>query len=274
VTVGLSAVWVLRRAPKLHYHRELEGVANHVATTGERAFLAKARRAVRERALLVATGRPGTGKTHAVAMLLETFPHAIYLAVRPSMTAPQVMKTLFVALNDEGATACPSYLEGDPLDANVEELVTAQKPILVIDDANFLGDKLIEEFIFLQTYGEFPLLILGHGLDALIRRNEALDSRVTHRHKFRPLKNDTLWKTLAAYHPCLGLTEREVLAFLDRRYAHGRFRCWATILQKALTLFPAELGTGLTSETAKRILYDITGHQSGDVERPVGRAPR
>lgn len=254
----------LRLPPRRHYYGDLEGVATHVDTRDQRAFLRKAREAIAEGGLLIAGGMPGTGKTHALAMLLAEFPQLVYLAITPETTGAQIMAVLYEIFNDRQETECPPYLTGDPLGVEVEELLLTKCPILVIDDANYMGDKLVEHFIFLQTHGEFPLLMLGHGLDAIVQRNEALRTRRTHGHTFRRLRRDELWATLGEYHPCFAATEREVLEFINERYALGAFRCWASVLHRLLNDFPAALEEGITSDVAKRILRKITGHQNGD----------
>ena len=215
-TVAGCCVW----HPSRHYYRDLEGVAAHVATRLERAFLKKAREAVKEGGLLIAGGRPGTGKTHALAMLLEEFPDAIYLAIPRTPPAQQIMAAPVRGPQRPAREAsCPPYLVGDPLEDQVMELLLAKRPTLIIDDANFMGDKLVEHFIFLQTYGEFPLLMLGHGLEAIVKRNEALRTRVTHAHAFRRLTRRRAAVHVGRLPPVFRRPEPEVLEFINRRYA-------------------------------------------------------
>jgi hypothetical protein len=134
---------------------------------------------------------------------------------------------------------------------------------LVIDDANFLSRRLIAQFIFLQASADFALVLVGHRLDAILRKHPELETRVARSVAFRRLTGDRLFEALRAYHDIFDQTDRAVLDTIDRQWAHGNFRRWASILDVAANDHAVAAHNGLNLELGRRIVGAISGGAYG-----------
>jgi hypothetical protein len=244
----------------LHRHRlDLQG-ARAVRTRTLGAFLRLGNEAVALLGIMVATGRPGTGKTFAALSLCQQLDDWVYVAVDHGMSSHRFLHRLLGALR--GRKPDPE-LRGHLLEAEVLGELEKRRPVLVIDDANFLGRQLIGQFIFLQANADFALLLVGHRLDVLLRRYEELETRVSRTVAFRRIARKDLATTLGAYHDLFARTQPSVLHEIDDHYAKGNFRRWAGVLQVALAHHPEQLEDGIPGALVPLLIGRLSGGPYG-----------
>lgn len=232
-----------------------------VATPSLRLTLRQGRHLVDAGGILVAIGPPGSGKTFAVVTLCEQLENPVYVPVDAGMTQHAFLQRLHSEL--AGIKADMS-LRGHLLEERVIADLTARRPVLVVDDANFLSRRLIAQFIFLQAFADFALVLIGHRLDVLLRRHPELETRVARTVAFRRLRRSELHAALGEYHDLFAEMDRRVLEEVDLHWAKGNFRRWASFLDEALIGHAAAIEhEGVTRDVALRIVGAISGSRYG-----------
>jgi hypothetical protein len=232
-----------------------------VPTRALRLVLRQGAQLVERRAILVAIGPPGTGKTYAVLSLCEQLANWVYVPVDAGMTTHAFLHRLHARL---GCKDADPALRGHILEECVTKDLERLRPVLVVDDANFLGRRLIAQFVFLQASADFALILVGHRLDELLRRHPELETRVARTVAFRRIRRQELHPTLAAYHDLFANADGRVLEEVDAHWANGNLRRWASFLDEALTNHAGAIGRdGLTRDVALRIVGAISGSRFG-----------
>lgn len=217
------------------------------------------REVAEQRSILVVLGAAGLGKTFAARTLCEQLPVATYVPVDYAMTSHAFLSRL---LRELGGPVNHG-LRGHLLEEAVIERLGSRRPLLVIDDANHLGRRLIAQFIYLQAYADFGLVLVGYRLDRLLHRHPELETRVARTVSFRRLRGAKLMEALAAYHPVLAATDPTVLREVDAHWARGCFRRWAAFLERALTAHAADIAAGVPRAVAGRVVGAISGSRFG-----------
>jgi hypothetical protein len=234
--------------------------ARTVLTRSLRLLLRFGRSVVTRRDILVVYGTPGTGKTFAVLTLCRELANWVYVPVDANMTPHAFMHRLLECLTGRPTDR---ELRGHLLERHVIDELRARQPILVIDDANFLGRKLIAQFIYLHAFADFALVLAGHQLDRVLRRSPELETRVARSVAFRRLRRDELLRVLADFHPLFARTAPEVLREIDTRWARGNLRRWARLLEVVVTEHPEAVAAGLTRRVGQLAIGSIAGGPFG-----------
>ena len=247
--------------------KHLDGIdqvgARLVLTKPLRAVLSYGRRAVERRGILVLTGPAGRGKTFAGLTLCESLDNWVYVPVDEGMSPYAFLQRLLECLLEQ---APDPNLKGHRLETTVLRALRQRRPVLFIDDANYLSRRLIAQFIYLQAYADFALILAGFRLNRILLRAEELETRSTRTIPFVAIRRSSLVARLAAFHDLFARTEPGLLLRINDVWAKGNFRRWARIVEVIANDHPALLATGLTADLMPAVL----GAASGS---PWGRLP-
>lgn len=211
---------------------------------------------VEAHAMGVVHGEAGTGKTFAVQTMSDTVTQPccwVQFPSRPTML--HVAQRLLVELTGE----LPKGNRFD-LSDRLTDLLGDRPRLLVVDEAQWLNRECIEYLRHLHDHPStcFALLLVGgHGCWEVLSREPMLRSRIYRRVTFTAMDTATVLEVMPAYHPIYRDADPELLALIDERFAHGRFRDWA-----AFTLTATRLPGATTTLSGQRIeaAFAALGH--------------
>lgn len=207
-------------------------------------------------AMGVMHGEAGTGKSFAAQTISATLGVAccwVQFPSRPTML--HVAQRLLLELSGEVPKGNRFALSDRLCD-----LLADRPRLLVVDEAQWLNRECIEYLRHLhdQPATCFALLLVGgHGCWEVLSREPMLRSRIYRRVTFAAMDTATVLQVIPAYHPLYHDADRETLALIDERFAHGRFRDWAAFTHSAVR--SAGVAATITRQRAEAI-FAAHGH--------------
>ncbi|MFF3459697.1 AAA family ATPase [Streptomyces sp. NPDC002730] len=200
--------------------------AHLVATDTLMATLDNIQATIEAKAMMVAHGAAGHGKTMSVnSALRKVAPDITYrLELRSGPTPRDIRHGLFRALG----------LPGEPptrpieFDTLLKETLSQTFRVLVCDEAQWMGRSSFEYWRHLWDDRNTDMAVIFAGGDncyKVLKREPMLASR----------SEDEVVATLPAFHSLWAGVDPQMIRSIDRAAAHGNFRNWATITKHMLT---------------------------------------
>lgn len=209
--------------------------------------------AVKQKAIMLLDGPPGTGKTTTAAYLIrqannEGVP-TVYVAIpeRPSPT--ELLRVLIEAISGTPGQGSKHDMENE-----ARALLQDHGGLIVVDEVQNLRRSGLQELRYLHDDSQtnVAMLICGWQADQVIREQPDLNSRVRFRTGFQPLRRNEVVDVVTQIEPRLAVTDPDVLQWIDDVYAHGVLRNWNSIAATARDLLPDV--HGVTAETARGLV--------------------
>lgn len=229
-----------------------------VETPGFRKTQLVVSQAIADNEIAVVTGDAGLGKSFAVdyAVKAAQVPF-VWVQVGATPSPKEVTARLARELFGTNGGRRTLYELADDI---VEEL-KAERHIVVVDEAQNLKKRGLDQIRFLHDVANaaFPLLFVGGASCAeVLQSDPQLADRVGAWVSFRALSRQELFAVLDAYHPFFAASDKQLLAEMDRVFAHGVFRRWARVLQKALPLAAkSQTPDRMSPEVVKAVLATV-----------------
>jgi DNA transposition AAA+ family ATPase len=192
-------------------------------------------------AMGVVHGLAGTGKSFAVAAVLERTP-----TIHPRLTTfenrPNIRVVASALVNTfiGAAHGVRTRFQATPLLVDALEDQPARS-LLVIDEAQQLNRECIEYLRYLHDHNatKFALLLVGgDGCWEVLSREPMLHSRVHRRVAFQPIPRRAVPAVIRQWHRLYRDVDDELLLFIDDAFAHGLFRNWVHFTKSFLQVFP------------------------------------
>lgn len=182
-------------------------------------------------------GAAGTGKSFAVEQALIDLPARDWIRMdfRCRPTLRDVRHGLYQALGLGRQLPAGTYDADLALKAALQE----RPRLVVLDEAQWLNRECFEYLRHLHDdpVTRFALLFVGGaGCYEVLRREPMLESRLYAHLHFEALTLEQVLALTAVYHPVYRGVSDDLIAFVDRRCAHGNFRVWAKVTHHAARL--------------------------------------
>ncbi|GAA2735205.1 hypothetical protein GCM10009867_17030 [Pedococcus aerophilus] len=140
------------------------------------------------------------------------------------------------------------------------DYLAAVPTLLVVDEAQFLGDPelLSLRWLWTQPYPRFAIVFAGTDLFTHLDKVPSVATRIDRRIALHHHTWDKMRQLLAQHHPGTSThTDPDLLASIDREYAHGSWRAWSKLLLALANDFGR---TGpITRDDARAAIATITG---------------
>lgn len=207
-----------------HFHANLN--AQVLATENVDEATDRFDEVIEDNLMTIFWGEAGLGKTSTIRYLAEGSSRELVWLETPADPSPAwVTRAVLQALTGVRHTGRLYNMAQE-----LTELLTLRRPIVVFDEAQRLRLRAIE---CLRGYwdsvdGGFPLLFIGgDAARKTIQRHQMVLSRLRLDYRFRPLHEAEVVELMPHYHPLYKHTERDLIARVDRDFAHGNLRSWA-----------------------------------------------
>ena len=214
------------------------------------------RLALKQNAIMLMDGPPGTGKTTTAAYLIgqavaDGVP-TVYVAIpeRPSPT--ELLRVLIEAISGTPGVGSKHDMENE-----TRALLKDHGGLIVVDEVQNLRRSGLQELRYLHDDSQtnVAMLICGWQADQVIRAQPDLNSRVRYRTGFQPLPRREVVGVARQLDTRLAETGDDVLLWIDDAYAHGILRNWNSIAVTARDLLPShEFLTGQTAQGLVAVL--------------------
>ncbi|WP_169767260.1 ATP-binding protein [Campylobacter curvus] len=124
-------------------------------------------KAIRQRALMKISAKSGTGKTVALQAVMGVLPQSVMVTAYDGISKKELLEDI------------ADIIEAKPLSRSSQHLMRAIKTqlaksqrIIIIDEANFLGEKSLEQIRHIQDCTHAPIILAGtEKLDLQIARS-------------------------------------------------------------------------------------------------------
>jgi DNA transposition AAA+ family ATPase len=191
--------------------------------------------ATTQAAILAVYGPYGSGKTAAVRAALASQPHPhVFTTLPPGPSDKDIVRLLYTEVLKENDT----FDLRDMQDALVDTL-RDRSVIIALDDADELTAKSASQLHYLHTRpGATWTLVLvgGPSLGHAISTSARLRGDILASVHVRPLRGDTLIRTLRAVHPLYANADRALLEAINEQVCKGLMKRWMQFLRIALDL--------------------------------------
>ncbi|MER7967997.1 ATP-binding protein [Streptomyces sp. NPDC096080] len=233
-----------RTTPVATAHGTIRFTRHHLNLTGARtvhtpqttAVDAALKATVTEQGMMCLSAGAGAGKTFTLHTVLDQHPawHAIRLLPQPQARPGDLRRSLHHALS------LPGQPPKDPgtSDDLIRHALHHPSRLLAIDEAHQLSASCLEYLRYLYDDPHTRIavaLAAGHHRLHTLRTTALLTSRVTCWHHLEPLDATQITTVIPAFHPHWKTIDPHALLHLDRMWAHGNFRRWATLTHRATT---------------------------------------
>jgi DNA transposition AAA+ family ATPase len=198
---------------------------------------------IRQKAIMLIDGPPGTGKTTASAQLIlmaeESGVQAAYIAV-PERPSP----TELLHLTIEAISGMPASGTKHAMENEARAILADFGGLLVLDEVQNLKRTGMQELRYLHDDSQtsVAMLLSGWQADDVIRGQPDLNSRVRYRAAFQLLRPNEVASTVRQLGPILANADEEIINQVDEVYARGNLRQWTSFSRTAQELI------GVTSE--------------------------
>lgn len=270
---GHAHAWDANQAPQ---HLPASFTRRHIATGGQlvvtpqmRELAAGMPSALDRGAAIALSGPYGAGKTTvltAVAAVADVNTAIVNLPRRASERAEwEEIATAVTGTKPTGTARDMMNLTRDYL--------TAVPTLLIIDEAQYLGRNslLTLRWLWSHPFPTFAIVLAGSNLFDLLETEPSVDTRIDRRIRLGHHTPDKMLELLRAHHPNVAATDPNLLASIDREYAHGSWRKWSKLL---LTLTNDWQVSGpITHPDAVDAIHQIAGTPPNLQPTPATRTP-
>ena len=262
-----------------HAHNHLPSgfTSRHIATGGQLVVTAQMRHlatgmptALDRGAVIALSGPFGSGKSTvltAVTAVADVNTAVVNLPRRASeRTQWEEIATAVTGARPTGTAHALQNL--------TREYLTAVPTLLVIDEAQFLGQPalLTLRWLWTQPFPRFAVVLAGSNLFEHLEAEPSVATRIDRRIELRHHTTDRMLELLAAHHPNIAATDPGLLFTIDREYAHGSWRKWSKLL---LTLANDWGITGpISVADATDAIHSIEGVHPNLDHEPANRSRR
>lgn len=132
-------------------------------------------KAVRQKALMKITAKSGTGKTTALRAVCAAMPQSVMITAYDGISKKEILEELA-----ESIGAKPTSRSQQHLMKAIKEQLSKGGKVIVIDEANFLSEKSLEQIRHIQECALCPIVLAGtEALDLQIARShEQVETRI------------------------------------------------------------------------------------------------
>lgn len=207
---------------------------------------------VRQKAIMLIDGQPGTGKTTATARWAAQCSEAgikvTYLAI-PEQPTPVGLLRLIV----EAVSGTPAMGRKHDMENEVKDLLSDFGGLLIVDEVQNLQRAGTQELRYLHddTETDVAMLLSGWQADKVARARPDLDSRIGYRARFAPLVPTEVPEVISTMAPWLRI-DVDVMMRVNEVYAHGVLRRWGRFIAAAHDLLGAD--GALTADMADDLI--------------------
>lgn len=208
--------------------------------------------------ILLVRGPGGSGKTYAVTYWTDRASVPVVFLHLLKRTSDTAMLRAILSKLDQ-----PTDGTGEILGQRASGALVGRELVIFVDEANLLNLEALRTLRYLhdQKQARFALVMTGVDFGRPFAGIPEFSSRLKREVRFEPLTGSVLMTALAATHPTLAKTDRQILRAIDRQYAHGLWRHWANVLEYALTA-GATPDTGITAAIARGMLGGLPSDRS------------
>lgn len=208
---------------------------------------------LRQKAIMLLDGPPGTGKSTTASYLIDQATSegvpAVYVAIpeRPSPT--ELLRVLIEAISGTPGIGSKHDMENE-----ARALLQDHGGLIVVDEVQNLRRAGLQELRYLHDDSQtnVAMLICGWQADKVIREQPDLNSRVRFRTGFQRLRRADVAGVVRQMEPAFQSTDDGVLLLVDDVYAHGILRNWNSFAETMRDLLPT--GSELDRATAKSLI--------------------
>ncbi|CUU88152.1 bacteriocin [Campylobacter hyointestinalis subsp. hyointestinalis] len=138
-------------------------------------IIASVIKAIKQQALMKITAKSGTGKTTAVRALLLSIPQSVIVTAYDGMSKKELLEEIAVAVGAKSTLKTQQALM-----RAIKDQLSHTKKVLIIDEANFMSEKSLEQIRHIQDVSQTAIVLVGtERLDMQIARShEQVESRV------------------------------------------------------------------------------------------------
>jgi len=221
-----------------HFHGlEQLGSVGDVATDAAADVRIRLTETVRDRNIMMVTGKPGTGKSFATARAVEhVTSRTPHVAVVWLEMATRVQgKALALDLLSQFSSDIPDRRTPlRELRIQMRRELAGRHRLIVLDEAQHVNLEALQLLRWLHDLGDADFAVCMVGTPSLEQRVPLeLSSRVTSHVAFDTIADDDAPALLAEYHPLFVDVDADLLSRLNRVEARGEFRWWAKFLLRA-----------------------------------------
>lgn len=175
-------------------------------------------------------GPPGCGKTTALTQLIRAHPApSCAVSLDPCSTNKGVVSQVYEAIF---GTRPPRRRTNDDLIYDIRVELASARRLLVIDEAQNSSVSALQMIrnLFANPTSQFDLVLCGSGVEAKLKSEAMLCSRVGMSARFLPIPNEKIPATLSALHPIFARADPNDLMRVDAQICKGVLREWIKVL--------------------------------------------
>ena len=230
--------------------------AELVHTAALQNLLDGARAVLQSRKTILIGGKPGGGKSLAMATLQAALPvRCAEVLIEADTNGKDAVAALYEAVIGQR----PGDQIRRELTYELRDALSEEPLVLFIDEAQNIELSVLRNLRFLLQYPgtKFAMVLGGTGIVERVQSIGMLNSWVRKRVNFNPMTGTVLLDVLGRWHPMLSNAQDDLLLEIDRVYAHGNLRCWSDVLEWAIDFEGTDgtLDKGVALDVLEEILH-------------------